>query len=66
LRDIATRKTDELADYCPHLKNTIAPLVMAMLSKKPRRRPAGAQDVARTISELIASAAPADPNATTI
>ncbi|MGD1000332.1 MAG: protein kinase [Candidatus Brocadiia bacterium] len=52
-RDISTRPPAPIADFRPDLTAEIQRFIMRMLEKKPRRRPAGALEVATECDRLL-------------
>jgi serine/threonine-protein kinase len=55
-RYLATQAAPPLADFRPGLPEALSSLVASMLEKKPKRRPRDAEDVARRLEALAASA----------
>jgi serine/threonine-protein kinase len=54
--DVAKRAPDALRDFRPNVQPPLHDLVMSLLEKKPRRRPASAVVVARQLQEMLDAA----------
>ena len=54
-RDVAERSPQDIAAFRPNLEPGLAKLVMQLLEKKPRRRPASASAVSQQLAEYIAA-----------